>query len=254
MYTLITDMDKTIVYSKAETEDAVCVETDKKGRPITYMTKPASEQLKKLLTWDNFNLIPCTLRSIEQVSRIHFIDKCNTIICDNGGSIYVNGTIDSEWDKKIESIIDKNDVHKRRDMAESYAKEHNIEIYRIKSNRDCFVSVIFYSLTTAQAHVKEFMKLFPDTYDVHNQGKKIYFVPKGLNKKIAVDYITEKSQGTIITAGDSSVDECFVGAGDINITPLHATFKKNNVITTKTSGIKAGEEIINLILKYCDMS
>ena len=257
MYTVITDMDKTIIYSKTEDKEVICVEADAKGRPITYMTTPAKNKLKELFARGDFNFIPCTLRSIEQVSRVHFIDQCKTIICDNGGSIYVSGEIDKEWDKQIEKIIDKNDVAKRREMAEQYAINNNIDFYKMKSNRDCFVSLIFYSLEVAQKHLDEFKELFPDTYEVHNQGKKIYFVPKGLNKRIAVDYIMSRTEGTIFTAGDSSVDECFVGAGDVSIIPGHATFAMKKALQTASKGIKAGEDIIEIIasiIETCDKS
>lgn len=248
----ISDLDKTLIYSKKENQ--ICVER-KNDKPITYMTKEAVKLLKRLLCHENFYFIPCTLRSYEQTTRIDFIKGLKYMICDNGASIYINNKIDSNWDKEVSKIINKKEVVLLKEKMETIINDNNINIYMLKSNRDSFISIIFYSKEDAEKDLEKILSIVDESkFNIFKQGKKTYVVPKGLNKSIAVKYLKEHyGIKNIITSGDSNVDDKFVELGDYQIIPSHAIFRTKECIVTENEGIEAGEELLknvyNIVLK-----
>lgn len=248
---LITDLDKTIVYSREYNHK--CVERNDNGNPITFMTKNAYKLLTKLLKSGKFTIIPCTLRSFEQTKRIEFT-KDGTLpymICDNGFSIYHNGKLDEGWDKIVNVLINTEAVYNLYLQFNKIIDDNNIPIYRLKSNRNGFISIIFHDETDAIEYKNQLLSVVDiKRYRIEDQGKKIYIVPKKLNKYIAVEYLLSKIEEEneneiVVTSGDSLVDKKFTTLGDYRILPKHATFRHNNAIVTKNEGIYAGEEILN---------
>ena len=246
---LITDLDKTIVYSREYNHK--CVERKDNGNPITFMTKKAETTLKNLLKRKDFTIIPCTLRSFEQTKRIDFTKKGTLpyIICDNGFSIYHNGELDMEWDSIVNNLIHTDAVEKLYIEFDSIMKEKSIPLYRLKINRNGFISIIFDS--KEDEYKNDFLSIInTNKYRIEDQGKKIYIVPKRLNKFIAVKYLMDKMKNEIVvTAGDSLVDKKFTTLGNYSIIPRHATFRHHNSIVTTKDGIEAGEEIVMFIEK-----
>lgn len=251
MFNFISDLDKTLVYSHQIGHK--CVEFDDE-RQITYMTKIAYNLFINLLNNSDFNFIPCTLRDYKQTTRISFIDtyKPKYIICDNGASIYVDGQRYTKWDEilKNKNIINKELVGKNIEIVKEYIEKNNIPLYQLKSNDDMFFVVIFDNETTAHTWHQQIRELVDEQLFDEIQGRKLYFIPKGLDKKIACEFLIDEFQlDQIITAGDSSVDINFTSVGDYILLPKHAVFIKPNSIRTKSSGIEAGEEIVKNIVK-----
>lgn len=245
----ISDLDGTIVYSGYP--DNICVEyrgTDE----ITYMTTEAYMLFTELLEKPEFTFIPCTLRSIEQTSRISFIKegKAEWLICDNGFSIYHNGILDKSWDVLMQAKLSKypnEEIHKK---LMTFVASHS-ELCRIKDNRKAFFTIIFENAQIASSYFSEIVALVEcKFYNFDLQGRKMYVLPKYLNKALAVEYLLKKfSQVKIITAGDSSVDEQFIQLGDIILIPNHSKILNNSAIKTVNKKIKAGEDIIKMIYK-----
>lgn len=248
MIYFISDLDKTLVYSKCPNN--VCIE--KKGtQNITYITKESVDIIEQLFSDDSFCFIPCTLRSIEQTMRIDFIRNNNLkyIICDNGASIYINGELDNTWNNKIDKIISRDKICLLKNKLEKYAINNNINIKMIKTNRNSFITIIFNTEEELNQNIDRLLSIVDNSFEIFKQGKKTYIIPRGLNKSIAVNYLKQiYNIQNIITSGDSSVDDKFVELGDIKILPMHSVFNTKDAIITKESGIKAGEEILRKIL------
>lgn len=243
----ISDLDKTLIYSRQK--NAICVEK-KENKEITYVTLKAKNILDKLLKLPNFYFIPCTLRSIEQTMRVDFIRNNNLkyIICDNGASIYVNGTLDNNWDNFIDKILDREKVFNISKKMNKYVEKNNIPIYMIKTNRNAFISIIFFNKEDSDLYIDKLLQFIDDDFDIFRQDKKTYIVPKKLNKKIALEYLKNQYHiKDIVTSGDSNVDNKFVELGDIQIIPKHSVFKTDNAIITQKEGIEAGEEILQIV-------
>ena len=243
MISFVSDLDKTIIYSKNNTEK--CVEY-KEGKELTYMTLDAYNNFLELRK--SINFIPCTLRDYEQTTRISFIkdNMPKFMICDNGASIYIDGRKNEEYNKYIkENIVDKKIVKEEIKKIKTIIKQNKIIVKRVRSNDNFFFLIIFYNSEYANQRFNIFKKSASDYFDLHLQGRKLYFMPKKLDKTIALKHLIDKyNLGYVITSGDSSVDENFVKLGDKIILPKHAVFKNENALLTQNNGIKAGEEII----------
>lgn len=244
-----TDLDSTIIYSKYPEE--VCIE-HKDDKEITYITKKADKILNQLFTNENFCFIPCTLRSYEQTMRVDFIrnHKLKYIICDNGATIYINGKLDVAWDAYMRSQIDRRKIFSLFNTIRKYINENNIEISSLKTNKVFFISINFIDEKSLKKYSKGIENIVDkNIYNICKQGKKLYIIPKNLNKSNAVNYLKNRFRmKNIITSGDSIVDTDFVKLGDIQIVPKHAIFRtKQSYVTTK-KGIQAGEEILEKVL------
>lgn len=243
-----TDLDKTIVYS--ENLNCVCVEY-KDGKGITYMTQEAIRLLRELLCKENLTIIPCTLRSIEQTKRINFISNNSTpiLICDNGFSIYKNGELDLVWDMCMKNKLRSYPNDLTYDIIHKIVRENNIPIRQIKSNRDVFFTIIFKNEHEIKSYSNIVTKQIDSTlYKIEMQGRKMYIIPRFLDKVLACHYLkSEMNDWDIITAGDGFVDESFLKEGNIMIIPNHSELDIPRAIRTVSKGIKAGEEILELI-------
>ena len=243
----ISDLDGTIVYSGYPEE--LCVEYRGEDE-ITYMTAEAHKLFTNLLNKPDFIFIPCTLRSVEQTSRISFIKegKAEWLICDNGFSIYHKEALDEHWDSLMQSELSKypnEEIYKR---LLTFIASHS-ERCRIKDNRSAFFTVIFDNAEIATSHFSEIVSIVGNkSYNFDLQGRKMYVLPKFLNKVLAVKYLLNRlPKGKIITAGDSSVDELFIQCGNVTIIPQHSHIQKPSAIITNNRKIKAGEDIIKTV-------
>lgn len=251
MIYFVSDLDNTIIYSK-NNENSECVEF-KNDKEITYMTKKAIKLMNKILNDKNIVFIPCTLRSLEQVDRISFLDvnKLPFLICDNGFSIYYNGILDKSWKDKMKKIISFEDNKKLYLKLDEFIQKNKIPIYKLYSSDDAYYTVIFHNADDLNKYYESIIPIVDQSkYRFFIHKRKLYIIPSMLNKKLALEYIIKKNKlKNIITSGDGFVDEDFVKLGSKKIVPLHSTFNTENMIVTKNIGILAGEEILENIYK-----
>lgn len=249
------DLDKTLVYSGYP--DQVCVERSD-DKEITYMTPEAIDVFNDLVSQENVVFIPCTLRSYEQTIRISILQSLSRqiFICDNGFSIYVNGSLDKEWDECVQRQLISYPNKVMHQCLCAYYLQNSSEITRIKSNRDAFTTVIFTDHVAANKHFRVICDLIDESlYRIELQGRKLYVIPQFLDKSIAVRYLVARYYNDyIITAGDSSVDELFIKEGTLRIIPKHSSINMEDTIRTSEAGIKAGEIILRIALDCCKNS
>jgi len=93
-------------------------------------------------------------------------------------------------------------------------------------------------------------------YSLSKQGKKVYIVPSCINKYDPINYIMKlENINTIIAAGDSLLDYPMIEHSNYGIVPLHGELLRDlpvkkledTVYITNTSGIFAGEEILDIV-------
>lgn len=246
----VSDLDKTLIYSKQNINDLICVEV-KEREKITYMTNKAYIHLIKLLNNYKIQFIPCTLRSFEQTIRIKFIKEKmpKYMICDNGRSIYINGILDDIWENIMKEKINENDIINLYNNLINHIKKNNLINVKIKENRNSFITLIFDD--EKNVLVNDFLPYINDLYNVFNIGRKVYIIPKIIDKSFALKYLIDNyGFNEIITSGDSEVDFKFVNLGTTKIIPKHAKFKINNSIITKNDNVLAGEEILLYINNF----
>lgn len=244
----VSDLDKTLVYSGYP--DQVCIERIE-DKEITYMTPKAVDLFNALVSRDDFHFIPCTMRSYEQTIRISLLQSLpkSIFICDNGFSIYENGCLDKKWDEYVQRQLMDYPNENLYLKLQSYGARNLQEVTRVKSNRDAFITIIFTNDKVAQKHLAAVDDLVDGLlYRLELQGRKLYVIPRFLDKSLAVRYLlTMFQKELVITAGDSVLDEAFVKEGGIRIVPNHASIHVQHSIRTANSNIMAGEEILQMV-------
>lgn len=246
----ITDLDRTIIHSKHKGYKCVEMIGEKE---ITYMTDSAYEKLMELLEHKNLKFIPCTMRNINQTLRVSFIKEYNPeiIICTNGAEIYINGSLDLHWDKKMKSIVNHNELLNNIKYLNNMKEKlkGKINIIEVRNIENFYITVKCASSEDATKFYKEIKDSFSSEVKVIKIKAKIFIINKKINKLKALDYIVDKyGIKHLITSGDSEVDKGFTTRG-ISILPKHSSFKNENSIITNDSNIKATEEILSEVEK-----
>lgn len=253
------DLDQTLIYSRRAfrshvlEEDITLIET-LEGREISFMTNKAIELLKQLSS--NMIFIPVTTRTIEQFKRITMF-QCHSFshyaITSNGGFVLNKGEIDEDWHKLIEEKLKacshKEDIlHKFNEISH----EEWISTEKIADN-------LFYYFIVDREKIP-FHELDSFTTWLHTQGwnyslqgRKLYFVPKPVNKWDAVHYLKQvTNERFVATAGDSLLDLCLLENADFSIIPAHGELHQVEQLPLKikkasNKGIYASEEILQSV-------
>lgn len=257
------DLDQTLIYSKRHIEtlldDEKVVIEYKDGVPLSYMSRFSQSILKEISEKTTF--IPVTTRIMEQYKRINlgvFKQTVPYAVLSNGGRILINGKDDKEWQTHIRKGLKDECL----DLYEvlSYFKEHYSDswIKSIRIAEDFFI----YCIVDPERVPVEKMIDFRKWLNRHNwtlsiQGRKIYFIPRVLQKCKALDYLSSKlGQNLFAGAGDSFLDLSFLKKVDYPVVPRHGelfynyleSLNRYSIKVTKETGIQASEELLIYIL------
>lgn len=245
------DLDRTLVYSKKFCGDipSVCVEVVK-GKNQSFMTERALKLLKDIS--NNMEFIPVTTRSKEELDRITSLKELSYTyaIINNGGRIFINNKEDERWtnllaEKIIEIDVNLDDIYKLFKM-----KFPNTPFIKEKCS-DERIWVFVQDVESPLENFEEVKSYFFDLgWRMAKTGRKIYLMPLCMDKWEALKYINEHYLGysSIIASGDSIMDLTMVANANIGIIPEHGEIAyEHGVITTRNSGILAGEEIISYV-------
>ena len=122
----ISDLDRTLIYSKRaiqESDPEYCKNLIpieyKDGRVISYMNKNAYDKLQKLIQYEKFKFLPCTMRTLQQTQRISFIKDVKYYFTDGGINLYNKGNLCTSYGERLLSIFH----HYSYDNGYSWAKE-----------------------------------------------------------------------------------------------------------------------------------
>lgn len=244
----VTDLDRTIIHSK--NPGFRCVEFIG-DREITYMTDSSYNKLMELLKYDNLKFVPCTMRNLHQTLRVDFIREYNPeiMICSNGAQIYINGELDLEWDKRMKSLVDyenlTGEIYYLNVVAEQY--KEIIDVLEIRNIEDFYITVKCASCEDASKFFDVIKDNFGDYTNVIKIYAKIFIMNKSINKIFALRYLEKKFNiKELVTSGDTEVDKDFTSRG-ISILPRHASFTHKNAFITDNEGIYCTEEILNIV-------
>lgn len=259
------DLDRTLIYSRKliedDDKDIVLVEKHE-DREISFMRKKTLEALKKLS--EDILFIPVTTRTMEQYKRIFIMKdyiKPTYAITSNGGNILVNGEVDELWreevNKKISKIVNHEIVKER--FLSTFSDTSWIKKMIFRDN--LFYSLHFEDKSLVNLEKLESFKFWVEEnqWKVSLQSRKLYIVPKFVNKWDAVLYIKNKENKTrVISAGDSYLDYPILINADYSICPSHGELKslidskkvkKRHITMTSGAGIGASEEILEIVKK-----
>jgi len=252
------DLDRTLIYSSKFISDEIeTVVVEYKDRePLSYMTKDAQQKLVEIR--GKWTFVPVTTRTMEQYKRINLFqndDVPQYAITSNGGNVLINGEPDLVWREKIESTINKEGfgVLKVYDLMASLFEEEWVEKVRIAD--DVFFYMLVYKDDVNMDLINTWArKLDAMDWELIEHGRKIYCIPKCVNKRDALDYVASRIKATkIVSSGDSRMDLTMQSISDQFIVPRHGELvfsqwiKENErTVITEFEGIKAAESVIQL--------
>ncbi|WP_315115171.1 HAD family hydrolase [uncultured Clostridium sp.] len=257
------DLDRTLIYSNFFLEphmiNVIPVER-KDDKNISHMTINSI----KLLSLINEKLlfIPTTTRSLEQYKRISIFHETIPVkyaVVANGGIILKNGEIDLKWKEiissKMKTLISPKDLIKLC----SFFLDSNY----IKSYRCCDDLFLYAVLKSDFINSEDFHRLVSlaneHGYIATRNNKKVYIIPKFINKWAPLEYImTIENENQIISAGDSFLDLPMLHNSMYGIVPFHGELQNlykdklamhDNIYFTKEQGLLSSEEFLKNILK-----
>lgn len=246
----VSDLDNTLIYS--DPQGGVCVEW-KDSREMSYMTAKACELVQSLLKQKDFQFIPCTARSRELAMRIGFIQEYSPkfMICDQGGSVYVNGIRDENWDSLVAGLVPSRKLEHLAEKTEKMLRENGISYRGISKSLNLYFVISFHQKEDAETVYPLFKPYFEaEGFRPVLQGRKLYVMPPKLDKSTALEYLgTAYGVREFVTAGDSIFDKKFTALGSQILLPGHATFRHPDAFLMEKKGIHGGEELLELLCR-----
>ena len=260
------DLDRTLIYSEKYLLDfAGPVKAVEYGKYTCLMTERAVVLLKELFTVLTF--VPCTTRTIEQYQRIQFFKEeyvPRFAVVSNGGNIVVDGVVDFNYREDIERRL-HNSCLPESELLKEFAQIASTEWANKLVNADgLFYYCIVELVKLPRNEIDSFAAwAFEQNWEVSIQGRKLYLVPRVVNKWSAVERIKELTgEQFVFAAGDSLLDLSMIKCADYAVYPAHGEIYENfgetmsinsgclAVKATKVSGLAAAEEILEKVRSF----
>lgn len=206
---MFSDLDGTLIFSAKRKQVGDIVIERKDGAEISCVTARQAELFPRL-----DNVIPVTTRSIEQYRRIEFAKygfAPKYALCDNGGTLLVNGGLDAEWTEWSSGIFAEceDELSRFRELLER-DERRSFEVR--------LVDRLF--LFTKSAKPPETLEYLGsgERCESFFTGEKVYVVPKKLNKGAAVKRLSRRlGLAEFAAAGDSLMDLPMLNAASVAV-------------------------------------
>ena len=224
------DLDQTLIYSH---RTLMSQEILKQIRPvewledryISYMTQNALNKLNEIS--NHMLFVPVTTRTKVQYQRINLHQYgilSQYAVTSNGGTIFNRGVEDEDWNQHI--IAGRDHCLAAYDLVKKF-EEMAHPSWVIEGSGKMADDLFYYCLIDREkiplAELAAF-KLWvnKNNWELSVQGRKLYLVPKNVNKKVAIQYIQEtEGLKRVVAAGDSLLDLEMLKAADLAIAPAH---------------------------------
>ena len=259
------DLDRTLIYSEKFLSDFTgSVKAVEYGKYISWMTEKAAGLLKELFNVLTF--VPCTTRTIEQYRRIQFFKDeyvPRFAVVSNGGNIIVDGVVDSDYRKNIEKNLHNSCLPESKLLKEFEKIASNEWANKLINADGLFYYCIVDRVKVPRDETDSFAAwAFEQNWEVSVQGRKLYLVPRVVNKWSAVERIKQLAgEHIVFAAGDSLLDLSMIKCADHAVYPAHGEIYETfgeilsnsgclAVKATKVSGLAAAEEILEKVRRF----
>ena len=251
------DLDRTIIYSNKfldTDKEYKCIETYK-DKEISYISLDTIKYIKEIQ--ENTLFIPTTTRTVEQFQRINFQENKIVFpwaITSNGGCILKDNKILKSWSDKVEKIKANSEPIKNMvDEFKQYIKLPYVTNFKVVEE------LFFYIVVEKDKFNIKDLDDYIEKLDFWNwsfyiSGRKIYFLPRGITKENAIDYIiNELGVSDFIAIGDSNMDAGMLKMAGTSYLLKHGDAVGNNIgnhcIVTDCEGMEGTEEVLLSILE-----
>lgn len=243
MTLLLTDLDNTLLYShKHAQEGDVCIEY-LNGERQGFMTKQTVSMLEHLP--DDLLLIPVTSRSIAQYRRILWPARPPKLaVCANGAVLLRDGEIDAQWSADSRKIIDP--CMEALLELQAFALDRQIGL-RARMVDEAYLFISCADPESARAAAAQISP--PDSVQPQLLGRKLYYIPKGLDKGFAAKKLKERlGARLVLSAGDSEMDLPLLAQADVALTPNTTLAQK--ICGTRVESCPQGAAFSEFVLRY----
>lgn len=263
-----TDLDRTLIYSRAAIETANagddvgplrCVEW-LDGHELSFMTEVAAGWLEAI--GNTADLVPITTRTPAQFARVQLPGGTTRYaVTSNGGHILVDGEPDLDWRLAVLTRIagDGSALAEVLVGLQQQAADDWVLNRKVADGLFCYLVVDLARLPP------EFLDSWTDWcaargWVVSMQGRKIYALPRSLTKESALAEVGRRSSaGQLLAAGDGALDAGFLAMADAAIRPPHGelaelNWQAPNLRIAGAYGVLAGQEITRWLLGQLDLT
>jgi hypothetical protein len=250
------DLDRTLIYSRQFCEQYPSAASqlqlieEHEGRELSVMSQAAMIKLEKI--GEMMMFVPVTTRTLEQYNRIRLFHKKvpHYAIINNGGMVLIKGNVDSNWQKKLQIKL-LAECMPMREIWEFFHKTLNgpwISVARQADGLFCYF-IVDQAKIPAENLYNFAQKIVNWGWELILQGRKLYLIPKVVNKGDALKYVKDMSgRNLIVAAGDSQLDVCMLKVADYPIIPRHGELWPHfgrSIKSTEQAGVLAAEEILD---------
>ncbi|GAA0804568.1 HAD family hydrolase [Spirilliplanes yamanashiensis] len=253
-----TDLDGTLLFSqramaagsrRPPAKDLVPVDVEG-GRTYAYMTTAVIRDWARLAGAGA--LVPATTRSVPQYRRLRLPGPPPhiAIVC-NGARLLVGGEAEPAWEHRVRRRM-RGGVAFDVVWREATGWYHRHPFAALRAVEDLFMYLTVREradwLTDVAAQAAAWAGGVG--WRASLQGRKLYLLPRTLDKAAAVAHAAERlAADRLVAGGDSLLDAGMLRAADAAIRPahgeLHSTgFALPHCRTTREAGAAAGDEII----------
>lgn len=261
MRTLIAiDLDQTLIYSAQSiaragqtTDGLVCVELID-GAPQSFVTPGALAGLVRLDA--STALVPATTRTRTQYERIGLGSiRPGYAVVANGAELLVDDVPDPAWAARTEELLSADALSPSAIAGHLQEVLDPVWTKRIQVAQDAFAMAVVERERVPPLIIEQLHTWAADHgLGVSVQGRKFYVIPRWLSKQAAVEEVRRRTVATrLLAAGDSLLDICLLTMADAAVRPDHGELAETRwafpgVSVTATSGVLAGEEIVEFLL------
>ncbi|MEV0249649.1 HAD family hydrolase [Nocardia sp. NPDC050712] len=239
----------------------VCVE-HLEGAPLSFMTTAAALRMQTLT--EPAAVVPTTTRTIKQFNRIQLPGApWRYAITSNGGNILVDGVPDMSWRIDLDAKVRAGGATLSEVSAELRSRIDDSWVTKFRIADHLFAYLVVKPKAVPDGFLAEWDAWCRTRgWSASQQGRKIYTMPLAVCKSIAVAEVRRRltESGELVTgartlaAGDGALDAEMLRAADSAIRPRHGELEQlnwtsPNLTITQASGIMAGEEIIDWLLR-----
>jgi hypothetical protein len=252
---IATDLDRTLVYSRAAlalSRDVLppltCVER-RAGEQVSFMTAAAARLTAALAT--RTVLVPVTTRLPEQLSRVRLPGSPSRFaVAANGGVLLVDGVPDPAWQARVAAAVAASTS--LSDVV-GYVRQYCAPAWtvQIREAGGLFCYAVLDEAGAPDGFVAEAAEWAAERgWTVSAQGRKLYWMPRGLTKTAAVSEVADRvGAELVLAAGDSLLDRDLLCYADRGIHPAHGElfasgWSAPQVDRTRAAGVLAGQEIV----------
>lgn len=235
------DIDDTLIQTKRKTDftqNTVVGAYTKEGKENSFFYEGTKLFIDTLIA-ANITFIPTTARNRDSYERTVFAKEkaIKYVILNFGGMILTNGTIDKEWEEKMQAsyakIISLNTLYTE---LKNHLVSLNIELV-VKIIDDFYISIynkFHLDERSALTQIKENLSLFLEKYQdfyLYENGNSFAILPNHLNKKFAVDYLIKKKSPILtLGAGDNISDLDFMNLSSFRLIPNKVSINLSSTV------------------------